>query len=189
MVEVGEQTGWFAALKFRFKGVYPLTEDGYFKAPATGMARSARRLPMGKWLKAADRRLQRAQFEIGPDHLCIWFAAADRPALRAMPERNGASRGLRDRPDGSSLQADGADAARVTLSGPLSANAFDPIFAPEPNARTPYKDFWPWPPMCPAETSSVGDEGFMALASGLPNKKGPPAVAAACSRGQVSMSA
>ena len=36
VVEVGEKTGWFGALKFRFKGVYPLTEDGYFKAPATG---------------------------------------------------------------------------------------------------------------------------------------------------------
>ena len=36
MVELGEKTGWFGAMKFRFKGVYPLTEDGYFKAPATG---------------------------------------------------------------------------------------------------------------------------------------------------------
>jgi outer membrane receptor protein involved in Fe transport len=35
-VEVGEEKGWFGALKYRFKGVYPLTEDGYFKAPATG---------------------------------------------------------------------------------------------------------------------------------------------------------
>ena len=35
-VEVGEKTGWFAALKYRYLGVRPLTEDGYFKSPATG---------------------------------------------------------------------------------------------------------------------------------------------------------
>ena len=65
---------------------YPLTEDGYFKAPGDRLARSARRLSLGERVEAPDRRLQPAQFEIGPNHLCLRFAAADRPALRALPE-------------------------------------------------------------------------------------------------------
>ena len=36
-LEVGESSGWFAALKYRYLGVRPLTEDGYFKSPATGV--------------------------------------------------------------------------------------------------------------------------------------------------------
>ncbi len=35
-VELGKNTGWFGKLKYWFKGAYPLTEDGYFKAPAAG---------------------------------------------------------------------------------------------------------------------------------------------------------
>jgi outer membrane receptor protein involved in Fe transport len=35
-LEVGEKTGWFGALKYRYRRVNPLTEDGYFKAPAVG---------------------------------------------------------------------------------------------------------------------------------------------------------
>lgn len=36
-IEVGEKTGWFGALKYRYLGVRPLTEDGAFKSPATGI--------------------------------------------------------------------------------------------------------------------------------------------------------
>jgi hypothetical protein len=35
-LELGEATGWFGALKYRYFGQAPLTEDGYFAAPATG---------------------------------------------------------------------------------------------------------------------------------------------------------
>jgi hypothetical protein len=35
-LEVGEQTGWFGAMKYRYIGPRPLTEDGYIKSPATG---------------------------------------------------------------------------------------------------------------------------------------------------------
>ena len=35
-LEVGEATGWFGALKYRYFGSRALTEDGYFNSPATG---------------------------------------------------------------------------------------------------------------------------------------------------------
>jgi len=35
-VEIGEATGWFGALKYRYKGPTALTEDGVFKGPAVG---------------------------------------------------------------------------------------------------------------------------------------------------------
>lgn len=35
-IEVGEALGWFGALKYKYKGITPLTEDGYFKGPAVG---------------------------------------------------------------------------------------------------------------------------------------------------------
>lgn len=35
-LELGEATGWFGALKYRYFGARALTEDGYFKSPATG---------------------------------------------------------------------------------------------------------------------------------------------------------
>ena len=61
---------------------------------------------------------------------------------------------------------------RVTLSGPLSPHAFDPIFAAEPSAHTPYKDFL-------ALASDVSNGNVLASdeSASLPNKKGPPPVA------------
>ena len=35
-LELGEATGWFGALKYRYVGSRPLTEDGYIQSPATG---------------------------------------------------------------------------------------------------------------------------------------------------------
>ncbi|WP_424362928.1 TonB-dependent receptor domain-containing protein [Methylocystis parvus] len=35
-LELGEATGWFGALKYRYFGRRPLTEDGYLTSPATG---------------------------------------------------------------------------------------------------------------------------------------------------------
>ncbi len=34
---IGEQTGWFAGLRYRYFGPRPLTEDGAFVSPATGL--------------------------------------------------------------------------------------------------------------------------------------------------------
>ena len=33
---LGEATGWFGALKYRYVGSRPLTEDGYIQSPVTG---------------------------------------------------------------------------------------------------------------------------------------------------------
>ena len=37
VVKIGEQTGWFGALRYRYFGPRPLTEDGAFVSPATGL--------------------------------------------------------------------------------------------------------------------------------------------------------
>ena len=36
-IEIGQTTGWFGALKFRYLGPRPLTEDGAFVSPATAL--------------------------------------------------------------------------------------------------------------------------------------------------------
>lgn len=36
-IRIGEQTGWFGALRYRYFGPRPLTEDGAFVSPATGL--------------------------------------------------------------------------------------------------------------------------------------------------------
>lgn len=36
-VRIGEATGWFAALRYRYFGPRPLTEDNAFTSPATGL--------------------------------------------------------------------------------------------------------------------------------------------------------
>jgi outer membrane receptor protein involved in Fe transport len=36
-IRLGEDTGWFAALRYRYFGPRPLTEDGAFVSPATGL--------------------------------------------------------------------------------------------------------------------------------------------------------
>jgi hypothetical protein len=35
-VRIGESTGWFGELRYRYFGARPLTEDGVIKSPATG---------------------------------------------------------------------------------------------------------------------------------------------------------
>lgn len=54
-VELGEQTGWFGALRYRYFGPRPLTEDGAFFSPATGLlnARVGYRFDNG-WRIQAD---------------------------------------------------------------------------------------------------------------------------------------
>ena len=176
VVEVGEKTGWFGAMKFRFKGVYPLTEDGYFKAPATGWldVRGGYRWDNGLKLQLDIFNVLNSK----SDQITYAYGSLLPTDPLFAPCQNGTAPaavcaiGQMDR----HFKPMEPLAARVTLSGPLSTHAFDPVFAPAPDARTPYKDF-----MAFAANVSSGnifppdDEGFMALASGLPNKKGPPA--------------
>ena len=175
VVEVGEKTGWFGAVKFRFKGVYPLTEDGYFKAPATGWldVRGGYRWDNGLKLQLDIFNVLNSK----SDQISYAYGSLLPTDPLFAPCQNGTAPaavcaiGQMDR----HFKPMEPLAARVTLSGPLSTHAFDPVFAPAPDARTPYKDF-----MAFAEKVSSGnvfppdDEGFMALAPGLPNKKGPP---------------
>ncbi|MGP0105472.1 TonB-dependent receptor domain-containing protein, partial [Rhodoblastus sp.] len=174
-VELGEQTGWFGALKFRFKGVYPLTEDGYFKAPATGWLdlRGGYRWENGLKLQIDGFNVLNSK----SDQITYAYGSLLPTDPLFAPCQNGTAPaaicaiGQMDR----HFKPMEPLAARVTLSGPLSTHAFDPVFAPAPDARTPYKDL-----MAFAANVSSGnlfppdDEGFMALAPGLPNKKGPP---------------
>ena len=177
-MEVGKKTGWFAGLKYRFKGSYPLTEDGYFRAPATGTVN----LRVGyKWENGL--RFQIDGYNIlnsQSDQITYAYGSLLPTDPLYAPCQNGTAPaavcaiGMMDR----HFKPIEPVAIRATLSGPLSAHAFDPIFAPDPNARTPYKDFL----ALAADVSSGNifpsdDDGYMALASGLPNRKGPPAYA------------
>ena len=62
-IELGETTGWFGALKFRYLGPRPLTEDGAFVSPATALldGRVGYRWPNG-W------RLQLDAFNLTNSH-------------------------------------------------------------------------------------------------------------------------
>ncbi len=177
MVEVGEKTGWFGALKFRFKGAYPLTEDGYFKAPATGWLdlRGGYRWDNGLKLQVDLFNVLNAK----SDQITYAYGSLLPTDPLYAPCQTGIAPaavcaiGQMDR----HFKPMEPIAARVTLSGPLSAHAFDPIFAPAPDARTPYKDFTAFAAnVSSGNIFASDDEGFMALASGLPNKKGPPAL-------------
>ncbi len=176
MVEVGEKTGWFGALKFRFKGVYPLTEDGYFKAPATGWLdlRGGYRWDNGLKLQVDLFNVLNSK----SDQITYAYGSLLPTDPLYAPCQTGVAPaavcaiGQMDR----HFKPMEPIAARVTLSGPLSATAFDPIFAPAPDARTPYKDLMAFAAnMSSGNIFSSDDEGFMALAPGLPNKKAPPA--------------
>jgi len=165
-VELGEKTGWFSASKFIFKGAYPLTEDGYFKAPATGWLdlRAGYRWDNGLELQldvfnALNSRSDAITYAYGSllptDPL---FA----PCQRGAAPLAVCAIGQMDR----HFHPMEPTAARVTLSGPLSATAFDPIFAPKPDARSPMRDFL-------ALADSLASPPQPDVASSLPNKKAP----------------
>ena len=164
-MELGEETGWFGALKYRFKGAYPLTEDGYFKAPATGVVnlRAGYRWENGLKLSfdgfnVLNSRSDQITYAYGSllptDPL---FAACQSAAAPAAV----CAIGQMDR----HFHPLEAAQFRATLSGPLSANALDPLFGPQTGAHTPYGDFM-------ALASSLGEPPAVA---GLPNKKAPAA--------------
>ena len=137
-VEVGEKTGWFGAMKFRFKGTYPLTEDGYFRAPATG------------WLdlRAGYRWDNGLKFQIDAfnvlgsksDQITYAYGSLLPTDPLYTPCQNGSAPvavcaiGIMDR----HFKPMEPVAVRATLSGPLSTSAFDPLFGPgAPNVKSP----------------------------------------------------
>ena len=140
-VELGEQTGWFGALKFRFKAAYPLTEDGYFKAPAAGWVdvRGGYRWENGLKLQIDAFNLLNSR----SDQITYAYGSLlptdplFAPCQNSVAPAAVCAIGQMDR----HFKPMEPTAIRVTLSGPLSANVFDPILAPRPNAASPLKDF------------------------------------------------
>ena len=161
-VEVGKEFGWFGGLKYRFKGAYPLTEDGYFRAPATGWLNLR-----GGYRWENGLRLQADVFNaLGAKSDQISYAYGSllptdplfAPCVGGTAPAAVCAIGQMDR----HFKPMEPTAVRVTLSGPMSAGALDPIFAPKPNAHTPWKDF----------VALAYDEPEATI-GGLPSKKGP----------------
>jgi opacity protein-like surface antigen len=167
-VELGKNTGWFGGLKYRFKGAYPLTEDGYFRAPATGTLN----MRVGyKWENGLKFQLD--GFNIlnsRSDQITYAYGSLLPTDALFAPCQNGIAPaavcaiGQMDR----HFKPIEPGAIRATLSGPLSPHVFDPIFAPQPNAASPLKDFL-------ALAADLSDDAAYPRdkAANPPNKKGP----------------
>ena len=104
-LELGEATGWFGALKYRYFGARALNRGRLFQFAGDRHVERATGLSMGGRLAAAGRRLQYFQLALRPDHICIWLAPAERPSLRAMRRRRRSRPGLRRRRHGPPSQA------------------------------------------------------------------------------------
>ena len=171
-LELGKKTGWFGASKYIFKGAYPLTEDGYFKAPASGWLdlRLGYRWKNGLGLhldvfNALNSRTDQISYAYGSllqtDPL---YGACQSGAAPASV----CAIGQMDR----HFHPLEPTAARVTLSGPLTFGAFDPLFAPQTGSHTPSGDFL-------ALVDAVAAPPEPEVVSGLPSHKAPLVVAPA----------
>ncbi len=128
-LEVGEETGWFGALKYRYKGVYPLTEDGYFKAPATGVVnlRAGYRFQNGWKIQADGFNVLNSR----SDQITYAYGSLLPTDALFAPCQSGAAPaavcaiGQMDR----HFHPLEAPSVRVTVSGPLSFGDNAPIFA------------------------------------------------------------
>ena len=134
-VELGEQTGWFGALKFRFKAAYPLTEDGYFKAPAAGWVdvRGGYRWENGLKLQIDAFNLLNSR----SDQITYAYGSLlptdplYAPCQNSVAPAAVCAIGQMDR----HFKPMEPTAIRVTLSGPLLANVFDPNPRPPTQRR------------------------------------------------------
>jgi outer membrane receptor protein involved in Fe transport len=128
-LEVGESKGWFGALKYRYKGVYPLTEDGYFKAPANGTVnlRVGYRFDNGWKLQADAFNVTNSR----SDQVAYGYGSLLKTDPLFAPCQSGVAPaavcaiGQMDR----HFHPVEPPAVRVTLSGPLSLGAAEPIAA------------------------------------------------------------
>ena len=91
---LGEKTGWFGGRGYRYLGPRPLTEDGAFFSPTTGILPYGREVSIRQRLDAPARRHQ-----FGPDHYADGSLlptealysqcngpVANRPPVRGQPE-------------------------------------------------------------------------------------------------------
>ncbi len=167
-LELGKKTGWYASSKFIFKGAYPLTEDGYFQAPASGWLN----LRLGyAWenglklhldvLNAMNSRTDQISYAYGSllqnDPLYASCQSGSAPAAVCAI-------GQMDR----HFHPLEPISARVTLSGPLAFAAFDPLFAPQTGAHTPSGDFYAL-----VDTLTEPPQPETAGGSDLPGHKAP----------------
>jgi hypothetical protein len=128
-LEVGEKTGWFGALKYRYKGSYPLTEDGYFKAPVTGVVnlRAGYRFQNGWKIQADGFNVLNSR----SDQITYAYGSLLPTDPLFAPCQSGAAPaavcaiGQMDR----HFHPLEAPSVRITLSGPLSFAGFEPITA------------------------------------------------------------
>ncbi len=106
-IRLGEKTGWFAALRYRYFGPRPLTGDDAFVSPATGLLNGQ----LG-YRFDSGRRVQLDPFNlpVRPDHLRLRFAAKIGFAVyHVLSSGRGADRTGRGMPE----QRDGQRAAPV----------------------------------------------------------------------------
>ena len=82
-ITLGEKTGWFSALRWRYISSRPLTEDGVFQSPPLNHHQRRGGLPLRQRLEHPARRAQSAELDDRPCHLRLWFVAQERRAVRA----------------------------------------------------------------------------------------------------------
>lgn len=122
-VEIGERTGWFGALRYRYFGARPLTEDGQIQSIPAGTLNARIGYSFGNGWKA-----QLDAFNITDnrgDAIAYGYGSFVRQDLLLFPHP-GESIGIMDR----HFKPVDPPAVRLTLSGPLTV--FDGYLAPRP---------------------------------------------------------
>ena len=111
-ITLGEDTGWFGALRWRYISSRPLTEDGAFRSAPLSVfnGRIGYRFADG-WRIQLDG-LNLFNTTIGPGRICLRLAAQDRqpvrPVLSGERRLDGTGRRLPERRDGLCAASDGA---------------------------------------------------------------------------------
>ena len=84
-ITLGEKTGPFGTLRWRYLGSSPLTEDNAFRSPATSIfnGRLGYRADNGWRIQLDVLNLLNSRSQ--PDHLCLRFADQDRQPLQSLP--------------------------------------------------------------------------------------------------------
>ena len=92
-ITLGEKTGWFSALRWRYISSRPLTEDGVFQSPPFNVINGRRRLSFRQRLAHPARRAQPAELDSRPGDLRLWFAADERCVVRhVLPDAENSRR-------------------------------------------------------------------------------------------------
>ena len=108
-ITLGEKTGPFGTLRWRYLGSSPLTEDNAFRSPATSIFNGRLGYRARQRLENPARRAEPAQQPHQPDHLCLRFADQDRQPLQSLPVACARARGrVPERRDGHGPASDRA---------------------------------------------------------------------------------